>query len=288
MSLPMNVGSAQPSSSPSFVVTSVSMRRAEELIATLQGVLSVRIVASGEDVIEEVHVLTTDAVLPKQAVRNIESALMAQLGIRVSHRKISIATTLDNSLSRAPRASSQTFADVPVSESSSPQSAAAGTVPLPSSGLADIAGPSSNRREVAASAAIEGRRALIFEDVEVRRSRSRGVMVRVTVRRGGVEFVGEVEGHEAERSRIDLAARAALAAINAATADASGSPRALTLEGSKLIEAFDREFIFVSVNARIGRDAVILTGSCAIREGAETSAVLATLDATNRWMNLDR
>ena len=281
-------GPALPSSPPAFLTTSTPIRLAEQLIATLQGVLSVRIVASGEDVIEEVHVLTTDAVLPKQTVRNIESALMAQLGIRVSHRKISIATTLDSSLSRAPRESSPAFADVPASESSSPQSAAAGTVQLSSPGLADIAAPRSDRREMPVSAAIEGRRALIFEDVEVRRSRSKGVMVRVTVRRDGVEFVGEVEGHEAERSRVDLAARAALAAINAATSDATGLPRALTLEGSKLIEAFDREFIFVSVNARIGRDAVILTGSCEVREGAETSAVLATLDATNRWMNLDR
>ena len=71
------------------------IRRAEELIATLQGVLSVRIVPSDSGAIDEIHVLTTDAVLPKQTVRNIESALMAQLGLRVNHRKISIATTLD-------------------------------------------------------------------------------------------------------------------------------------------------------------------------------------------------
>ena len=41
------------------------IRRAEELIATLQGVLSVRIVPNDHGSIDEIHVLTTDAVLPK-------------------------------------------------------------------------------------------------------------------------------------------------------------------------------------------------------------------------------
>jgi hypothetical protein len=31
--------------------------------------------------------------LPKQTVRNIEGALMAHLGMRVSHKKISVATS---------------------------------------------------------------------------------------------------------------------------------------------------------------------------------------------------
>ena len=70
------------------------LRQAEELIATLPGVLSVRIVPNETGAVEEIHVLTTDMVLPKNSVRNIESALMAQLGLRVNHRKISIATTL--------------------------------------------------------------------------------------------------------------------------------------------------------------------------------------------------
>ncbi len=71
------------------------IRRAEELIATLPGIISVRIVPNETGAVEEIHVLTTDLVAPKNTVRNIESALMAQLGIRVNHRKISIATTLD-------------------------------------------------------------------------------------------------------------------------------------------------------------------------------------------------
>ena len=44
---------------------------------------------------DEIHLLTSDEIAPKATVRNVESALMAQLGMRVSHKKISVATTRD-------------------------------------------------------------------------------------------------------------------------------------------------------------------------------------------------
>ena len=44
------------------------------------------------------------------------------------------------------------------------------------------------------------------------------------------------------------------------------------------------EFVFVGVTARWGRDTALLTGSCEIRDSAETASVLAVLDATNRWI----
>ena len=275
------------------------IRRAEELIATLPGVLSVRIVPSDSGVVDEIHVLTTDLVPPKNTVRNIESALMAQLGLRVNHRKISIATTLD-----APRAidlppvaptpsglsamaggaSSQPASAVPPAPTVSASASVAS--PSPSG---QLGGPTRARSAITpkADAVLSNRRVLVFEDVEVRRSRSRGVLCRVTLSRDGQEFVGESEGQESERSRIDLAARSTLLAIESATKATPGGERSLALEGSKLIDAFDREFIFVSVAARAGREPVVLTGSCEVRESAETSAVLAVLDATNRWMHID-
>ncbi|WP_396221829.1 hypothetical protein [Gemmatimonas sp.] len=279
------------------------IRRAEELIATLPGVLSVRIVPSETGAVEEIHVLTTDLVLPKNTVRNIESALMAQLGLRVNHRKISIATTLD-----APRASDQPPAAAPAS--SGPFTVDGGAQPLAAAPAAPPAAAVSAAATLVTSTApgghmggtvrsdsaiapsaegdSAGRRVLIFEDVEVRRSRTRGVLCRVTLSRDGQEFVGESEGQESERSRIDLAARSTLLAIVSATKAMPGGERSLALEGSKLIDAFDREFIFVSVTARVGREPVVLTGSCEVRQSAETSAVLAVLDATNRWIHLDR
>src|SRR5690242_13408045 len=78
----------------SFIAGSVlPIQRAEELLSTLPGVISARIVASGSGAVEEIHILTTDEVSPKQTVRNVESALIAHLGMRVSHKKISVATS---------------------------------------------------------------------------------------------------------------------------------------------------------------------------------------------------
>ena len=118
----------------------------------------------------------------------------------------------------------------------------------------------------------------------MRRSRSKGVACRVTLRKGDESFIGESEGLENERSRLELAARATLAAIR----QAEGDERALALDGCKTIEAFDREFVFVGVTARVGRETALLTGSCEIRDSAETAASLAVLDATNRWIAFTR
>ncbi len=72
------------------------LQQAEKLLGDLTGVVSARIVAGPEGQIEEVHVLTDSRVSPKQTVRNVESALLAQLGIEVDHRKVSVAQTQGN------------------------------------------------------------------------------------------------------------------------------------------------------------------------------------------------
>ena len=128
------------------------------------------------------------------------------------------------------------------------------------------------------------RRRLYFEDIEVRRSRSKGVACRVTLRKGEQAFVGEAEGLENERLRIELAARATLSAISQAEGDA----RVLGLEGCKTIEAFDRQFVFVGLTTRTGRESALLTGSAEVKESQETASVLAVLDATNRWIDYSK
>lgn len=215
------------------------LQRAEELIASLQDVVSVRITATESGSVDAIHVLVTGDTAPKQVVRNIESALMAQLGLRVDHRKISIAAT---------------------SKRNTPAAAAA-----------PVEEPSANVLS----------RPVYFEDVEVRGSRARGVTCRVTLRIGAEQYAGEAEeGLQSDRSRVDVAARAALAALAQATPAAG----LFSLEGVRVITAFEREFVFAAVMARQGREQVLLTGSCEVRDSAETAAALAVLDATNRWM----
>lgn len=206
-------------------------------------VVSVRITATESGGVDAIHVLVTGETPPKQVVRNIESALMAQLGLRVDHRKISIAATSKR--------------------------------PTPTSGT----GTQEKEREENGSAKLN--RPVYFEDVEVRGSRARGVTCKVTLRIGTEQFAGEAEeGLQSDRSRVDVAARAALMALSMAGPVAG----LFSLEGAKVISAFEREFVFAAVSARSGREQVLLTGSCEVRDSAETAAVLAVLDATNRWM----
>ena len=70
------------------------LAQAEELIGTLASVVSAKIVADSSGGVEAIHVLVTGELTPKQVVRNVESALMAQLGWRVDHRKVSVAATV--------------------------------------------------------------------------------------------------------------------------------------------------------------------------------------------------
>ncbi len=71
------------------------VRRAENLLTSLEGILSARVVTTPLGEVSEIHVLAQSGLAPKQIVRNIESALLAQLGLKVDHRKISIAQTAD-------------------------------------------------------------------------------------------------------------------------------------------------------------------------------------------------
>ena len=125
-----------------------------------------------------------------------------------------------------------------------------------------------------------GRRSLYFEDVQIGRSRAKGITCRVTLAKGDKSYVGEAEGQENERSRIELAARAALRAI----ADAEPGLRPLDLGGARLIDAFERAFVFVGVTAVLPRASAMLTGSCEVKDSPEIASVLAVLDATNRWL----
>jgi hypothetical protein len=64
---------------------------------------------------------------------------------------------------------------------------------------------------------------------------------------------------------------------------AEGGEKGLALDGAVVLESFGEQFVFVGVTARKGRESALISGSCEIRDSAETAAALAVLDATNRW-----
>jgi len=216
------------------------MKRLENLITGLTGVLSARVVATPLGEVSEVHVLTKSDMAPKQVVRNIESALMAQLGFKIDHRKISVAQTAD-------------------------------------------VRPIEALQEEAISERAK-RRVVVFKNLEVRPSeRPQRVQVRVKLAFGEKESQADEVGTDTARNRVEAAARAAATCLDDLLPDNS-----IALEGAQIIDAFDRKFVLVAVHGLGGREAQLLTGTCEIRESPERSAVLAVLDATNRWVDARR
>jgi len=268
--LPLPNTNSAPTAESSLIAGSVlPIQRAEELLATLPGVMSARIVASPNGAVDEIHILTTTEFTPKQTVRNVESALIAHLGMHVSHKKISVATSDDGQKNGRNGSNGAPALPLKAPAASSAPSAILSSAPRAFT-------PASME-----AMAVLNRRRIYFEDVEVRRSRTRGVTCRVTLRKGDQSYIGEAEGIENERLRIELAARASLSAIKLA----EGDERVLGLEGCRVLDAFDRTFVFVGVSTKHGRDTALMTGSAEVRESPETASVLAILDATNRWLD---
>lgn len=63
----------------------------EGTISRLRGVISTRVATGNTGEITEIHVVADETRHPKQLSRDIESALFSELGLRIDHRKISIA-----------------------------------------------------------------------------------------------------------------------------------------------------------------------------------------------------
>jgi hypothetical protein len=215
------------------------MKRIENLITGLTGVVSARVVVTQLGEVSEIHVVAK-GIQPKQVARNIESALMAQLGFKVDYRKISVAQ----------------IADV-----------------RPIEALQDEAITERAKKRV-----------VVFKGLEVRPSDKPGrVQMKVKLAYGEKEAEAQEVGTDTMRNRVEAAARAAAACLDDLLPDNS-----IALEGAQILDAFDRKFVLVAVHGLGGREAQLLTGTCEIRESAERSAVLAVLDATNRWVDARR
>ena len=219
---------------------------AESLLRTLPGVISAKVVKHDSGGIKEIHLLATTEHAPKQVVRNVESAMLARFGAHVDHRAVSVARTAEES--RQPPVPMPTPATAPTS---------------PATRSAEAPG-----------------RGIYFEDVEARRSRKRGLSCTVTLRAGAKLYSGEAAGAESGRARGELAATATVNALHGLLAQNV----TLAFESCITVEATDRAFAFVVVSGRAGRETTYLSGSCEVKDNLETAAVLAVLDATERWI----
>ena len=65
--------------------------KAEQEIRGLAGVLSCRVVTNPDGRILEIHVVASPERHPKQIIRDIETVLFATFGVRIDHKKVSVA-----------------------------------------------------------------------------------------------------------------------------------------------------------------------------------------------------
>ena len=210
------------------------VKRAENLLQSLESVLSARVIVSPVGEITEVHVLANSGTGPKQVVRNVESALLAHLGIKVDHRKISVTQT----------------AEVQPIEA----------------------------LETSAVRAEARRRGVVYKSLEQVPGAPHRVRFAVTLEVAGQRVVGEEESPESGRAKMQAAARAAVRALDQALPNAG-----FQLEGVKIVEPFGEELVVAGVHVVAGRDTRLLTGTASSNDAPEQAAVLAVLDATNRW-----
>lgn len=233
---------------------------AEALLSTLPGIISARVVARPGGEVDEVHLLTTEEVSPKQTVRNVESALRAHYDIVLDHRKVSVARTRSPSPAVPPR--------------HAPRESVSGR------------GVVTPLRTVATETSGDSAR-IVFLGHQVESERSQRVRMRVTLEWEGRTFQGEAAGPDLARPRLETLAVATLGAIAAildASEESSEGLAALDLDGVRTVDAFDRTFVLVAVHGLHGRSVVPLSGAAAVEAGVERAVILATLQATDRWV----
>jgi hypothetical protein len=223
-----------------------TIQEAEKLLLSLPGVVSARVVTRPGGDVDEVHLLTTTEVKPKQTVRNVESALLAHLDLSVDHRKISVAQT----------SGGRTELEPP-----------------PPVHIMPPAQPYESR--------------VLFYGHHMESERSNQVRHKVEIEWRGERYAGEATAADLQRAKLEAVATATLRAVERAleaNLDGNRAAPSLSLDGVKIIEAFDRRFVLVAVHAMSGRNLSRLAGTNVADESLDRAAILATLQATDRWV----
>ena len=182
---------------------------------------------------------------PKQIARDVESMLVAKLGIRIDHRKISIAQVddeVEESLERAEPAREP--AEDP------------GGVPLPS-----------------------GESRIEFIGVSVAQSHLRAE-ARVELAMNGLATVACATGADSSDSVHRIIAEATIQAVQQFFEDDS----VFTVNSVEQVTVGGKPIIAVNVCHLAERQEKMLVGACPVNGDVTRAAALATLDAVNRFL----
>jgi hypothetical protein len=259
-----------PSPSRGSVTALKTPAAIEATLRRIAGTQEVGIEIAADGTITQISITADDNVQPKAMVRNVEAALKANFDLRVDHKRISIALMARPPL--PPAFDGTARAPHLASDAQPPSSRVAVSVPSAPS----LTSPSDMSQSTAAPPA----RPYTLESVNIDHGRSAAKGVRVVLVRGTDTFTGSATATQAPMELEHLAALAALDAL----AQIEGRELALRLEGAKLQTAFDRPCVVVSVATPQSGTQSPLMGIARVIDRVEVAAVLAVLDATNRWL----
>jgi hypothetical protein len=244
----------------------------ERLLRSLAGIVSAKVIPDTLGRVGEIHVLASDRLHPKQVVRNVESALSAGLGIVIDRRVVSVAQVRVDEYEAQLEAGTEPW----------PLGRTADQAALPS-GRSQPARPVAPAPVTAASPEPESVPLLaeeryLFVGYDVRNQTNRETVCHVTIARGREHYTGSGTGASTVAGRAQAAARGLFAALRTAR-----ETEDLLLETASLVEAHGRSYVLVSAQALTGRRTEPLTGVAAMQRSPEEAAVLAGLQAVNRW-----
>jgi len=253
----------------------VTITELEGSLNQIAGVRAVRIVASPDGRIEEVHVLGLPGKAPKQLVRDIESALMALYGIAIDRRLISIAQigvaeepeTVAETTSTELPAGEPTVE--PAEEASQPEPA---RPPIRQRRVADV-------HPIGAPKAADQRVRILGVDVD---SDSLRTTVRVRLASEGGQVSGEGVGPASKTAVLRLVAEATLKAVEKLAI----APRCYAVEDCSIMTLGGRPVSVCSIVTVTSEGEQVLSGSAVVRHTAESATARATLDALNRRLGL--
>lgn len=250
----MTPSDPEPGTSPPEHIDGIADRvpAMEALLQSLEGVESVSIIPGDNGRLEEIHVLSESGLEPKKVVRNVESALLAEAGVEIDHRIISVAQRRD---------------EMPEARTSERNGA----------GLSRSTPDGDETEETSVSRNTSDR--LILESVHLERRAGEKIVCTVTLA-GEDTCEGRATGMDHRNTRLTVVAKAALDAIR----DVTEEGRTLMLDGVETVDAFGGEVVLALVHAMKNRRATPLMGAALVEDSREETAVLAVLDATNRWV----
>ncbi len=226
----------------------------EAALTKLPGVRAVSVVTNAEAAPLEVHVVALPGKPAKQLVRDVQSLALAELGISVDHRTVSVVQ-LDDEVPDAP-----------------PVASLVAREPGPEGAIA--VEPAGERPRQPMEPVLTQRPVL---DSVVVRTRASGFDVAVTVVRGATVFEGAADGPVHGSLRFWLVARAALDAVSGLL-DVPAR-----IEHASVIAAGDVRAAMVVLVLGVPEDGEhTLVGSALVRVDEPDAVARAVLDALNR------